>query len=96
MSVFNSGKEFRKKLAKLSREDLLEIIRAQEPELIKQINRIEWVFANKLSHLNWNDGTPVTSRIMTNEELALLIDEPFELDLELLNAGISSEHQRQW
>jgi len=95
MSVFNSGKEFRKKLAKLSREDLLEIIRAQEPELIKQINRIEWVFANKLSHLNWNDGTPVTSRIMTNEELALLIDEPFELDLELLNAGISSEHQRQ-
>lgn len=95
MSIFKSANEFRKSLEKLSRDDLLEIIRAQDPELIKQINRIEWVFANKLSHLNWNDGTPVTERPLTNFELALLIDEPFELDKDLLEAGVSSEQQRQ-
>lgn len=95
MSIFKSANEFRKSLEKLSRDDLLEIIKAQDPELIKQINRIEWVFANKLSHLNWNDGTPVTERPLTNFELALLIDEPFELDKDLLEAGVSSEQQRQ-
>jgi replicative DNA helicase len=95
MSVFNSGKEFRKSLENLSRDDLLEIIRMQDPELIKQINRIEWVFANKLSHLNWNDGSPVTSRPLTKFELALLIDEPFEADKELIELGVSTEQQRQ-
>jgi replicative DNA helicase len=95
MSILSSGKEFRKELEKLSREDLLEIIRMQDPELIKQINRIEWVFSNKLNHLSWNDGTPVTERPITNQELALLVDEPFEVDKDLLEAGISSEQQRQ-
>lgn len=77
--------EFRKQLEQLSREDLLEIINAQEPEYIKQVNRIEWVFKNKLEHLNWADGTPVQERQFTNRELALLIDEPFEVDNNLLN-----------
>jgi replicative DNA helicase len=95
MSVFNKTKDFRSALEKLPREDLLEIIRSQDPELIKQINRIEWVFENKLSHLSWNDGSPVTSRQVSNRELSLLIDEPFEVDKELLSAGVSVENQRQ-
>ena len=95
MGIFNKTQEFRKALEVLSRDDLLEIIRAQDPELIKQINRIEWVFENKLSHLSWGDGTPVIERKLTNKELALLVDEPFELDNDLLAAGISAEHQRQ-
>jgi len=88
-------KGFRKQLAPLSREDLIEIIQSQNPEYVKQINRIEWVFKNKLSHLNWQDGSPITERSMTNNELALLIDEPFEIDNTLLNAGLSAEIQRQ-
>lgn len=88
-------KDFRAKLAKLPREDLIEIIAAHDPELVKQINRIEWVFKNKLTHLTWKDGTQVTERPLTNEELALLIDEPFEMDYDLLEAGISAEQQRQ-
>jgi len=95
MSVFDKTKEFRKSLENLSREDLLEIIRAQDPELIKQINRIEWVFENKLSHLAWNDGSPIMNRMVTNRELALLVDEPFQVDKQLLDAGISTESQRQ-
>jgi hemerythrin superfamily protein len=43
MSIFSKTKEFRQELEKLDRDDLLEIIRLQDPELIKQINRIEWV-----------------------------------------------------
>ena len=80
MSVFTKTGDFRKTLENLSREDLLDIIRVQDPELIKQINRIEWVFENKLSHLSWNDGSPVLNRKMTNRELALLVDEPFEVE----------------
>ena len=91
----NKTQDFRKALEALPREDLLEIIKAQDPDLIKQVNRIEWVFENKLSHLNWNDGTPVISRKLTNRELALLVDEPFEVDKDLLNMGISTEQQRQ-
>lgn len=87
--------EFRKQLEALSREDLIEIIQSQNPEYVKQINRIEWVFKNKLSHLNWQDGSPVIERAMTNKELALLVDEPFEIDNVLLNAGLSAEMQRQ-
>lgn len=91
----NKTQEFRNSLEKLSREDLLEIIRSQDIELIKQINRIEWVFKNKLGHINWNTGEPVTERNLTNKELACLIDEPFELDKELLDLGIGGDQQRQ-
>ena len=91
----HKAKEFRKKLEKLSREDLLELIKDQDIELFKQVNRIEWVFENKLQHINWADGTPVTNKPLTNKELSLLIDEPFEMDRELLDLGISAEQQRQ-
>ena len=91
----NTTTRFREKLENLSREDLLEIIQEQNPETIKQIKRIEWVFENKLSHLAWNDGTPVTERPLTIKELALLVDEPFEIDRELLDIGVSAEQQRQ-
>jgi hypothetical protein len=93
--MLDNTKEFREKLKKLSREDLLEIIQEQSPETIKQINRIEWVFKNKLQHLAWNDGTPVLDRPLTIDELSLLVEEPFEIDNELLNMGVSSEQQRQ-
>ena len=95
MGIFSKTQEFREALESLSKEDLLEIIKDQDPELIKQINRIEWVFENKLNHIAWSDGTPVTERKLTNRELALLVDEPFEMDLDLLAAGVSAEHQRQ-
>jgi replicative DNA helicase len=95
MGIFNKTQKFREALEGLSREDLFEIIKDQDPELIKQINRIEWVFENKLNHIAWSDGTPVTERKLTNRELALLVDEPFEMDLDLLAAGVSAEHQRQ-
>jgi hypothetical protein len=94
--ILNKTKEFRESLRNLSTEDLLEIISEQNPDLIKQIDRIEWVFRNKLSHLNWNDGSPIVNRDLTNEELALLIDEPFEIDQELLKLGVGIEHQRQF
>jgi len=95
MSIKTKTKDFRQALENLPREDLLEIIKAQDPELVKQVNRIEWVFENKLSHLAWNDGTPVLERKLSNRELALLIDEPFEVDKDLLDVGISTEQQRQ-
>lgn len=91
----NKTESFRASLEKLSREDLLEIIKSQDIELIKQINRIEWVFENKLGHINWSSGEPVLERNLTNKELAYLIDEPFEIDKELLDVGISAEQQRQ-
>lgn len=83
--MFDTTKQFREKLRTLSREDLLEIIEEQNPETIKQINRIEWVFKNKLSHLAWSDGTPVTNRPLTVNELSLLVEEPFEIDNDLLS-----------
>lgn len=95
MIMDNKTKEFRKKLQTLSREDLLELIKDQDIELFKQVNRIEWVFENKLQHINWADGTPVTERKLTNKELSFIIDEPFEIDKELLDLGISGEQQRQ-
>jgi len=95
MTIKEKTKTFRNKIQNLSREDILEILKSQDPEIIKQINRIEWVFKNKLGHLSWSDGTKVESRLMTNNELSLLVDEPFEIDNNLLNAGLSSEHQRQ-
>lgn len=94
-SLQNKTTAFRKSLEKLSREDLIEIIKDQDVETFKQINRIEWVFKNKLQHLAWNDGTPVLDRPLTIDELSLLVEEPFEIDNELLNMGVSSEQQRQ-
>lgn len=81
----NKTLKFRESLSKLSREDLLEVIKLQDVDTIKEINRIEWVFENKLSHLNWADGAPITERPLSNYELSLLVDEPFELDEELLD-----------
>lgn len=78
--------KFRKSLEKLSREDLLEIIKLQDVDTVKEINRIEWVFENKLQHLTWADGSTVEERPLTTKELSLLIDEPFEIDNELLDA----------
>ena len=95
MNLAQRTKEFRKQIEKLPREDILDILRAQDPEIIKQINRIEWVFSNKLQHLSWKDGSPVNSRPLTNYELSLLVDEPFEVDKSLLDAGIGADQQRQ-
>lgn len=88
-------KEFREKLIQLDREELLDIIKGQNPEYIKQINRIEYVFANKLKHLTWNDGTPIDGREFSKEELALLIDEPFSLSQDLTDLGLSATQQRE-
>lgn len=87
--------EFRKKVEALERDEIIEILRAQDTELIKQINRIEWVFRNKLKHLTWMDGTPVEERPLTNEELALLVDPPFSRDKDLTAMGLTIEQQRQ-
>ena len=81
----NKTTKFRNSLEKLSREDLLEVIKLQDVDTVKEINRIEWVFENKLKHLAWADGSVVENRPLTNRELSLLIDEPFELDFELLD-----------
>jgi len=91
----NKTIEFRNKLKNLSKQDLLEIIQEQNPETIKQINRIEWVFKNKLQHLAWNDGTPIVEKPLTVDELSLLVEEPFEIDHDLLKIGVSAEQQRQ-
>ena len=88
-------KIFREQLAQLSREDLLEIISGQDPEILKGINRIEWVFENKLHHLTWGNGDPILGRQMTNYELSLLIDEPFQYDEELAAMGVTIEQQKQ-
>lgn len=95
MSVLTSRSNFYDRLAELPREDLLEIIEAQNPQLLKHVQRIEWVFENKLTHLNWPDGTPIEGRPVTNYELALLIDPPFEIDNDLIQIGITAEQQRQ-
>lgn len=95
MNIKRKTQEFRDKIAALPRKDILEIIRAQDPDLIKQINRIEWVFRNKLAHINDKDGEPITERPMTNEELALLVDEPFQFSEELAELGLTMNHQQQ-
>ena len=86
----NKTNKFRQALEKLSREDLLEIIKLQDVDTVKEINRIEWVFQNKLQHLNWSDGSPILDRPLTNKELSLLVDEPFDLDHELLDLRSNS------
>ncbi len=88
-----SSQKFIESLQKLSREDLLEIILDQDPDIWKGIRRIEWVFENKLTHLTWDDGSPILGRPLSNEELALLIDEPFEPSLELTELGLDLEAQ---
>jgi hypothetical protein len=87
--------DFRDRLMKLDRDELLSIIADQDPEYIKQINRIEYVFANKLGHLTWNDGMPIKGRPLTKEELILLIDEPFVIDKDLTEMGLSITQQRE-
>lgn len=89
-TIKNKTIKFRKALENLSREDLLEIIKLQDVDTVKEINRIEWVFQNKLKHLNWADGSTVIERPLTNRELALLIDEPFEVDYELVDVRHNS------
>jgi hypothetical protein len=88
-------KVFWERAAELPREELLDLLEEQDPELRKQVKRIEWVFANKLRHLTWNDGTPVTQRPLTNQELAYLLDPPFQTDPELTRLGLSIDQQRQ-
>jgi len=95
MTLLEKTIQFRKIIEELPREDIIDILRAQDPETVKQINRIEWVFKNKLTHLNWKDGSPVLERQLSNYELSLLVDEPFEVDKGLLEAGISIDQQRQ-
>ena len=87
--------EFRRNLTKLSREDLIETIREQNPDLVTGIERIEYVFENKLRHLTWKDGTQITGRPFTKEELALLIDEPFTPNEKLTELGLSVEEQKK-
>lgn len=87
--------DFRKKLEELPREELLEILNEQDPDITKQIKRIEWVFENKLGHLYWNDGTRVISRNFTNAELALLVDQPFFEDKTLTKMGVKIDQQRE-
>lgn len=79
----------------MGRDRLLELITLQDPKLAEGVERCEWVFENKLSHLNWTDGTPILERKFTNAELALLIDEPFEPSEQLTDYGLSIAQQRQ-
>jgi len=90
----DSTRDFREKLSQLGRTDLLEMIHEQDPRYTKQIQRIEWVFRNKLRHLAWMDGTPVTNRNLTNEELMSLIDPPFIFDKRLAELGFNEDQQR--
>lgn len=85
--------EFYEKLAELPREDLVEIISDQNPELMLHVARIEYVFANKLSHLTWPDGSTIEGRPVTNYELALLVDPPFQRSAELTELGLTAEQQ---
>lgn len=89
----NTAKEFREKLLELSREEILDIIREQDPQYIRHIERIEYVFKYKLTHLTWNDGSPVNGKEFTKEELALLVDPPFIFDKELAKLGFNEEQQ---
>ena len=87
----NRTKKFRDDLTALGRDKLMNLLYIQDPDLVKQVNRIEWVFENKLTHLTWPDGTQITGRPVTDYELALLVDEPFNVDPQLTEMGISAE-----
>ena len=96
MTIFQERNvEFWKQMSLKSREELLELIGIQNPDLITQIERVEWVFRNKLRHLNWPNGEQITERPFTNEELALLIDPLFEPFEELLDLDIPATQQRE-
>src|SRR5687767_8838761 len=86
---------FYDKLRTLSRKELLNIIEEQTPYYIEQIKKIEYVFRRKLKHIRWEDGTPVTERDLTNEELIKLIDPPFIYSREYAKMGFNEEMQRQ-
>ena len=88
-------KEFREKLRSQPRDRLLEIISEQNPRYIKDINRIEWVFRNKLSHINDHNGNPITERDLTKDELIKLIDPPFIFSKEMMKDGFGEDVQRQ-
>lgn len=87
--------EFRDRLTELPRDEILEIIEQQDPKIRKQVRRIEWVFEHKLSHLYWEDGTPIEGRKFTNYELALMVDVPFMEDPDLTKMKVSIEQQRE-
>jgi hypothetical protein len=95
MFIPDSVIDFREKLSNLSRNEILDIIKKQNPEYIKQINRIEYVFKHKMSHLHWDDGTPIEGRQVTKEELIYLVDPPFIFDRNMSKRGYNEEQQRQ-
>ena len=68
-STLTKRDEFYEELAKLPREKLLQIIGEQNPILLKHVERIEFVFSNKLKHLSWADGTSVLERQTKNSAL---------------------------
>lgn len=91
---------FRKQLVeRLTRQELLDLIETQNPDLIKGVKRIEWVFSHKLRHLFWEKGPKIgeqiTERPLTKEELALLVDEPFKLRMDLAKLGLDEDKQRE-
>lgn len=88
-------REFRKALSARSRDELLRIVKMQDQDLYDQVMQIEMVFKEKLTHLQWSDGTTIEGRDLSNEELALLIDEPFQVQEHLLDMGINAEKQRE-
>lgn len=87
--------DFREKLAQRPREEIIDVIRSQNPSLVKQVNRIEHVFRHKLRHLTDANGDPIEERDLTNEELALLVDVPFRYDKALAEQGFTEEDQRK-
>lgn len=87
--------QFRRALAKKGRQELLEILEIQDPRLVENVKKIEEVFATKLGHLEWPDGTPITSRPVTKDELVLMVDEPFQPDQNLSKMGITIEQQKK-
>jgi len=87
-------KLFKEKLKELSREELFAIIKEQDPQYIKHIERIEYVFKYKLRHLTWDNGDPVNGKEFTKDELIALIDPPFMFDKSLAQAGFNEEQQR--
>lgn len=95
MSIKARTQHFRDQIAALPREDILEIITMQNPDLIMQIERCEFVFEHNLRHLTWDDGSPIEGRKFTNEDLSLLVDEPFEYSTELAEMGLSLQHQQK-
>ena len=88
--------EFLDRVSALDRDEILAIIKEQNPELVKHVNRIEYVFSKKLRHLNWPDGTQIDGRPLTNFELALLVDPPFEIEPDLTDMGLTAEQQFQY